>query len=212
MLAAHYSVRAFTRHQVCLIILIEILFEHLVAVGIEWEGSLVVMALRKIVLLGEPILRQKAKKVTRFDESVQQLIDDMIETMQSAPGVGLAAPQVNVPLRVITVDVDDEVTVLVNPEIVEMEGEWEPEEGCLSIPGYVANVKRAERIVVRARGRRGKPMKIKADGMLAHVIQHEVDHLEGILFIDRLPSMDLLRKVPAKGEGEAEEAEEPVTV
>ncbi len=165
------------------------------------------MAVRKIVLLGDPILRQKTKKVSRFDESIQQLIDDMIETMQDAPGVGLAAPQVGVPLRICVVDVDEEVTVLVNPEITEMDGEWEPEEGCLSIPGYVANVKRAERIVVRARGRRGKPIKIKADGLYAHAIQHEVDHLDGILFIDRLPSMDLLRKVPTKQEAEAQEAQ-----
>ena len=168
------------------------------------------MAIRKIVLLGEPILRQKAKRVTRFDESIQRLIDDMIETMVAAPGAGLAAPQVGVPLRVVTIDVEEEITVLVNPEIMEMEGEWEPEEGCLSIPGYVANVKRAERVVVKARNRRGKPIKIKADGLLAHAIQHEVDHLEGILFIDRLPSMDLLRKVPPKETAEVEE--EPVTV
>ncbi|MHB0868135.1 MAG: peptide deformylase [Chloroflexota bacterium] len=167
------------------------------------------MAVRPIVLLGDPVLRQKAKRVTRFGQSIQQLIDDMIETLRAAPGVGLAAPQVGVLLRVVVIDIEDEITVLCNPEITEMEGEYEPEEGCLSIPGYVANVKRALKVTVKARNRRGKEIKIKADELLAHVIQHEADHLDGILFIDRLPSLDLLRKVPA-GDEEAEEGEETV--
>ncbi len=167
------------------------------------------MAIRPIVLLGDPVLRQKAKRVSRFDPSVQQLIDDMIETLRDAPGLGLAAPQVGVLLRIVVIDVDEQITVLCNPEITEMEGEYEPEEGCLSIPGYVANVKRALKVTVKARNRRGKEIKIKADGLLAHVIQHEVDHLDGILFIDRLPSLDLLRKVPAEPE-EAEQGEEAV--
>ncbi len=165
------------------------------------------MAVRPIVLLGDPILRQKAKRVTRFDQSIQQLIDDMIDTMKAAPGLGLAGPQVGTPLRIVVVDVDEQVTVLCNPEITEMEGEYEPEEGCLSIPGYVANVKRALKVTVKARNRRGKEIKIKADGLLAHVIQHEVDHLDGILFIDRLPSLDLLRKVPPRPAADAEEEE-----
>ncbi len=168
------------------------------------------MAVRPIVLLGDPILRQKAKRITRFDPSIQQLIDDMIETMRAAPGTGLAAPQVGVPLRVVVIEVDEQVTVLCNPEITELQGEYEPEEGCLSIPGYVANVKRALKVTVKARNRRGKEIKIKADGLLAHAIQHEVDHLDGILFIDRLPSLDLLRKVPERPEEEAEEEEETV--
>lgn len=165
------------------------------------------MAIRKIVLLGDPILRQKAKRVSRFDKSIQQLIDDMIDTMRDAPGTGLAAPQVGVPLRVAVIEVDEEITVVCNPEIVETEGEYEPEEGCLSIPGYVANVKRALKVVVKAKNRRGKDIKIKAEDLLAHALQHEIDHLDGILFIDRLPSLDLLRKVPPKPEVE-EEAEE----
>lgn len=178
--------------------------------GFEVRGTKGVwtrMAVRKIVLLGDPILRQKAKRVTRFDESIQQLIDDMIETMRDAPGAGLAAPQVGVPLRIAVIEVEDVVTVVCNPEIVEMEGEYEPEEGCLSVPGYVANVKRAFKVVVKAKNRRGKEIKIKAEDLLAHVLQHEIDHLDGILFIDRLPSLDLLRKVPPKRE-EVEEAEE----
>ena len=169
------------------------------------------MAIRPILLLGDPLLRQKAKRVTRFDESIQELIDDMIETLRAAPGLGLAAPQVGVLLRVVVTDVDGQITVLCNPQIVETEGEYEPEEGCLSIPGYVANVKRALKIAVRAKNRRGKEIKIKADGLLAHVIQHEVDHLDGVLFIDRLPSLDLLRKVPSQREvEEAPRAEQPV--
>lgn len=167
------------------------------------------MAIRKIVLLGDPILRQKAKRVSRFDKSIQQLIDDMIDTMRDAPGTGLAAPQVGVPLRVAVIEVDEEITVVCNPEIVETEGEYEPEEGCLSIPGYVANVKRALKVVVKAKNRRGKDIKIKAEDLLAHALQHEIDHLDGILFIDRLPSLDLLRKVPPKKE-EEEDAEEEI--
>lgn len=173
--------------------------------GTKGVGTL--MAIRKIVLLGDPILRQKAKRVSRFDQSIQQLIDDMIDTMRDAPGTGLAAPQVGVPLRVAVIEVDEEITVVCNPEIVETEGEYEPEEGCLSIPGYVANVKRALKVVVKAKNRRGKDIKIKAEDLLAHALQHEIDHLDGILFIDRLPSLDLLRKVPPKPEVE-EEAEE----
>jgi len=174
--------------------------------GIAREAG-VRMALRPIVLLGDPILRQKAKRVTRFDESVQQLIDDMIDTMRDAPGTGLAAPQVGVPLRISVIEVDDKVTVLCNPEIVEMEEEYEPEEGCLSIPGYVANVKRALKVTVKGKNRRGKEIKIKAGDLLAHAIQHEVDHLNGILFIDRLSSLDLLRKVPPPPEVEEGEEE-----
>jgi peptide deformylase len=171
------------------------------------------MAVRPIVLLGDPILRQRAKRISRYDESIQQLIDDMIDTLRDAPGTGLAAPQVGVPLRIAVIDVDDRITVLCNPEIIGMEGEHEPVEGCLSIPGYEANVKRALKVVVKAKNRRGKEIKIKADGLLAHAIQHEVDHLDGILYIDRLASMDLLRKLPARSEeegveeGEAEAAE-----
>ena len=168
------------------------------------------MAVRSIVLLGDPVLRQKAKRVTRFDPSIQQLIDDMIETLRDAPGLGLAAPQVGVPLRIVVIDVDEKITVLCNPEITAMEGEYEPEEGCLSIPGYVANIKRALKVTVKARNRRGKEIKIKADELLAHVIQHEVDHLDGILFIDRLASLDLLRKVPERSEDGADVDEQAV--
>lgn len=166
------------------------------------------MAVRPIVLLGDPVLRQKAKRVTQFNRSIHQLIDDMVDTVRDAPGVGLAAPQVGVPLRVAVIDVEGEITELCNPEITELKGEYEPEEGCLSIPGYVANVKRALEVTVKYRNRHGKLLKLKADGLLAHAIQHETDHLDGILFIDRLPSKDMLRKVPPPSE-ESEERAKP---
>lgn len=169
------------------------------------------MAVRPIVLLGDPILRQKAKRISSYDNSIQQLIDDMVDTLHDAPGTGLAAPQVGVPLRIVVIEVDEQLTIMCNPEIISMEGEYEPVEGCLSIPGYEANVKRALKVVAKAKNRRGKEIKIKAEGLLAHAIQHEVDHLDGILYIDRLASMDLLRKVPTRAEeeesGEAEAAE-----
>jgi len=156
------------------------------------------------------MLRQKAKKVKKIDASLQKLIDDMIETMEDAPGQGLAAPQIGVSLRVIVVDAkpgeddsEDEPTVqlqLINPEILEKRGEVVGEEGCLSIPGYLGNVKRAEFVVVRALNRKGKEIKLKASHNLARVLQHEIDHLDGILFTDRLEKPEDLFRVNEKGE------------
>lgn len=152
------------------------------------------MALRKIVTLPEPILRRKARKVTDFGTELQTLIDDMVETMREAPGVGLAAPQIDVPLRVIVVeygsDEDDEVPpklyTLINPEIIRFAKESEiGTEGCLSIPGIVGDVDRSLSITVKGQNRQGKPMRIKAHGWLARIFQHEVDHLDGVLFTDR---------------------------
>src|SRR5438105_11929440 len=114
------------------------------------------MALRPIVVVGNPVLRQKAKRVTQFDRPIQRLIDDMIETMKAAPGVGLAAPQVGVPLRLAVVDVDDMITVIVNPEIVKSSGEVELDEGCLSVPGFWGRLNRHERVSVKALDRSGK--------------------------------------------------------
>jgi peptide deformylase len=153
------------------------------------------VAVRPILLADNPILRQKSKKVKRIDASIQQLIDDLIDTMRAAPGVGLAAPQIGVLQRVIVVEVDEKLTVLINPELVSASGEWEPEEGCLSLPGYYANVKRAWAVTVRGKDRKGKDVKIKAEGLFAQALQHEIDHLNGILFIDRLESLDQLRRV-----------------
>lgn len=153
------------------------------------------MTIREIVTLPNKILRQKARKVTSFDAELQTLIDDMVDTMRAAPGVGLAAPQVDVPLRVIVVefseDPEDEETppklyTLVNPEIARASAEEElGTEGCLSIPGIVGDVERPLTITVKGLNRRGQSVKIKAGGWLARIFQHEVDHLNGILFVDQ---------------------------
>jgi peptide deformylase len=153
------------------------------------------MSLRKIVTLPDPILRRKAHTVIRFDADLQSLIDDMIETMRVAPGVGLAAPQVGIPNRVIVVEYpeDDEqedapkkLFVVVNPEVKEMSSETELGiEGCLSIPGLHGEVERALAVTVKGQTRRGQPFKIKAKGWMARVFQHEVDHINGVVFTDR---------------------------
>jgi len=171
------------------------------------------MAIRQIVFVGDPVLRQKAQKVRHIDKSLEKLIDDMTETMHAANGIGLAANQVGVLQRVIVVHLpqDDEdpqpskLYALINPEIVSTSQEvLSAEEGCLSIPYYYGEVTRAEAVVVKGRDRKGRELKIKADGFLARVIQHEIDHLNGVLFIDRMESMDKLRYVPAKTEAEVE--------
>jgi peptide deformylase len=159
------------------------------------------VALRPIITYENPRLRKKSVKIKRIDAELQRLIDDMIDTMRAAEGIGLAAPQLGVLLRLIvceyTEENSDEVhqTVLINPEITERQGEWMAEEGCLSIPGYVGTVPRAEFVAVRGKNRFGKDVRIKTDGLLAHILQHEIDHLDGVLYIDYLASPDDLRKV-----------------
>ncbi len=153
------------------------------------------MPLRKIVTLPDPILRRKALTVTRFDAELQSLIKDMIETMRTAPGVGLAAPQVGIPDRLIVVEYpeDDEqedapkkLYVVVNPEIKEISTETELGiEGCLSIPNLHGEVERALSVTVKGQTRRGQPFKIKANGWLARIFQHEIDHVNGVVFTDR---------------------------
>ena len=150
------------------------------------------MALRDILTYPNPLLREKARPVTEFDEMLKAIARDMAETMYAEPGVGLAATQIGVSLRLITIDVREadgeagELLKLANPEIVEREGEIIGEEGCLSVPGVREDVKRAERIKVRAQDLDGQEKIIEAEGFLAVVFQHEIDHLDGILFIDRL--------------------------
>ncbi len=157
------------------------------------------MAVRPIILMDNPSLRRKSKRVRQIDGSVQRLVDDMIETMRAAPGVGLAAPQVGVPLRVIVIQVPDgETMALINPEIVKRAGEQLVEEGCLSLPGYRAMVKRAVNVTAKGRDREGKERRVKADQLLAQALQHEIDHLDGILYIDYLESLDQLYKVEPK--------------
>lgn len=159
------------------------------------------MALRTIVTVPSQVLRRKARTVTTFDKDLQMLVDDMVETMRAAPGVGLAAPQVGVSERVIVVEYAEEeeveegqppkevkprLYVVVNPEIVKTSEDTETGiEGCLSIPELVGEVERKHAIYLRGYNRRGQPMKIKADGWLARIFQHEVDHLDGVLFTDR---------------------------
>lgn len=152
------------------------------------------MALRKVITVPHPTLRKRARKVTDFGPKLQTLIDDMVDTMRDEPGVGLAAPQVDVPLRVIVVEFGDEedetvpprLYTVVNPEITRTSRETViGTEGCLSIPGFVGDVERYEAITVKGFTRRGQPMKLKAKGWLARIFQHEIDHLNGVLFTDR---------------------------
>ena len=154
------------------------------------------MAIRPILSLENPVLRQKAKRIKHINKSLDPMIQDMIDTMHDAPGIGLAAPQIGIPLRLLIIEIEGELTTLVNPEIVKAQGEWEPEEGCLSIPGYVANVKRAWAVTVKAKNRQGRDVRIKGEGLFGQALQHEVDHLDGILYIDRLDNLDQqLRKI-----------------
>jgi peptide deformylase len=148
------------------------------------------MALHEIRVLGDPVLRQEAEPVAVIDDEVRHLIDEMLETMYAADGVGLAAPQIGLSRRIIVIDVHEgEVPAfgLVNPVIVERSDEVERgEEGCLSIPGLKEIVERAARVVVEGLDRDGNPRRIEATGLLARALQHEVDHLDGILFLDRV--------------------------
>ncbi|MBK5106580.1 MAG: peptide deformylase [Anaerolineales bacterium] len=152
------------------------------------------MAIREIITIPHETLRSKARKVTSFEAELQTLIDDMLETMRAAPGVGLAAPQLNIPLRVIVVEFaeseeDEEVTpelyICINPKITPTSAEEEVgTEGCLSIPGIVGDVSRPLGVTVKGLNRHGQPMKLKTTGWLARIFQHEVDHLNGVLFVD----------------------------
>ena len=144
----------------------------------------------------DSVLRQKAKRVSRIDGSVQRLIDDMVETMQQANGAGLAAPQVGVPLRVIVVQMPGEEPVaIINPEIVKRTGEQEVTEGCLSVPGYYGDIKRSAGVVVKGKNRNGKAIRIRAEGLMAEALEHEIDHLDGRLYIDHVEATDKLHKV-----------------
>ena len=155
------------------------------------------MAILRIRTNPDPVLRKKAKKVTSLDSSVQKLIDNMIDTLEESQGVGLAANQVGIPLRIVVIHMPDEdFMVLVNPEIVEKKGERRVVEGCLSIPGYQAEITRAQSVKVKARDRNGKLIRKKAsENLLAHCMEHEIDHLNGILYIDYLTDLDELVKV-----------------
>lgn len=139
----------------------------------------------EIVKQGHPVLRQKAKRVERVDQEIRNLADEMLKAMYEANGVGLAAPQVAVPVRLVVIDVGDGPVTLINPEVIKREGEEEDIEGCLSIPGLYGVVNRAAKVAVAALDRNGNPAVISGEGLLARALQHEIDHLDGILFVDR---------------------------
>ncbi|HHH45621.1 MAG TPA: peptide deformylase [Thiotrichales bacterium] len=147
------------------------------------------MAILDILHFPDPRLRRRAAPVAQVDDAIRQTVDDMFETMYAAPGIGLAAVQVNIPKRIIVIDISeekDQPLCLINPEILSREGTEEMDEGCLSVPGIYEKVQRAERIRVRALDREGTPFELEADGLLAVCVQHEIDHLDGKLFVDYL--------------------------
>jgi peptide deformylase len=154
------------------------------------------MAILEILEFPDPRLRTRAQPVARVDDSIRRLIADMFETMYAAPGIGLAASQVNVHQRLLVIDISEERNqplAFVNPEILAREGDEETEEGCLSVPGIYDKVRRAERITVRALDRNGISFEMQADGLLAVCIQHEMDHLDGKLFVDYLSELKRTR-------------------
>jgi peptide deformylase len=175
--------------------------------------------MREICLVGDPILRKKARKVTRFGDGLATLVQDMTEVMRASSGVGLAAPQIGVSERVIVVETskDEEepgsgrLYAIVNPEIIRPSEEMEDGlEGCLSVPGYVGEVTRHQAVTIKGRDLKGRKIRVKAQGFLARAFQHEVDHLNGELFIDKLTAPDRVWRVE-EGEEEAAEAEGDTT-
>ena len=164
------------------------------------------MVVRRILTADEPILREKTKRVADFDASLRRLLDDLLETMRDAPGIGLAANQVGVPLQVAVIEIDGKVTELINPKLVRRSGSVVDWEGCLSIPGFVAEVERAEKVTVKARDRHGKEFRIKGDELLGRALQHEIDHLNGVLYIDYLESLEELVRVSEASDAVKEEA------
>ena len=162
------------------------------------------MTVRPIVLLGDPRLRLRGETVDGFGKYLHELLDDLAATMRAAPGVGLAAPQFGEPLRACVVEVESHLYELVNPRIVRTSGEDRDLEGCLSIPGYVAYVTRPERVWIVAQNRFGKKYKVSGSALLGRALQHELDHLDGKLYIDYLESMDELIAV---GQGNEDDEE-----
>lgn len=154
------------------------------------------MAVLPLRFVPDPVLRRRAKRVTSLDGSIQKLIDDMLETMPAASGVGLAAPQVGVSLRLVVIGMPgEEPVVLINPEVVKRSGEREVDEGCLSVPGYRGKVKRSEAVTVKARDRGWKECRFKGTELLGQVLEHEIDHLNGVLYIDSIENPDDLYSI-----------------
>ena len=150
------------------------------------------MALRNIVTEEDPVLRKKSRPVTEVNDRIRTILDDMAETMHAAYGVGLAAPQVGILRRMFVVQVDDEhLYELINPEIVEADGDQYGEEGCLSVPGYVGLVHRPEHVKIRGLDRNGKPVEYEGEGLLARAFMHEYDHLDGIIYTDKADNVHI---------------------
>jgi len=168
------------------------------------------MSVRPIILLGDPRLRMKGEPVDSFGKALHELLDDLADSMRDAPGVGLAAPQLGEPLQACVVGVEGQLHELVNPRIVRSSGNDDDLEGCLSIPGFVAYVTRREKVWVAAQNRFGRKIKLAGIGLLARALQHELDHLDGKLYIDYLDSLDDLIPV-GKGEDGEEGAEVAAT-
>ena len=165
-----------------------------------FRGSMAVLQIRT---LPDPVLRQKAKRVTKVDDSIQKLIDDMIDMLQANSGVGLAAPQIGIPLRIAVIEVPgEEVITLINPVVIKREGERVLGEACLSVPGYHGEIKRSLIVKVKAQDRQGKEIRLKGEDLLAQVLEHEIDHLNGTLYIDHIESPEKLFKVEAVQEQE----------
>jgi peptide deformylase len=166
------------------------------------------MTIRTILTLGDPRLRLRGETVDSFGKPLHELIDDLTQTMRDAPGVGLAAPQIGVAQRVCVIEVQGQLHELVNPRIVRDSGSDRDLEGCLSIPGYVAYVKRKAKVWVEAQNRHGRPIRLASEGLLARAVQHELDHLAGKLYIDYLDSFDELIPVSRLHEEVADGAEQ----
>ena len=171
------------------------------------------LTVHPIRLLPDPVLRRKAVRVPAIDASIHRLIEDMIESMYAANGVGLAAPQIGVSLRVVVIGMpEEEPFALINPEIVKRSGERTVDEGCLSLPGYRGELTRSTLVIAKGLDPSGKQVRIKAkDNLLAQALEHETDHINGTLYVDHLPSMDVLRRIDQpdeEDEAEAAEAEE----
>lgn len=159
------------------------------------------MALLQLRYVPDPVMRQKAKRVPGMDPKLEKLIDNMLETMPAINGVGLAAPQVGVSLRLAVIQMpDEEPVVLINPEIVKRSGERTIDEACLSIPGYRGQIKRSVSVTVKARNIHGKQFRLKGEGLLAQALEHEIDHLNGVLYIDHLESPDDLYRIEHREE------------
>ena len=154
----------------------------------------------------DTILRGKAKKVSRINASIEWIVASMIETMRKANGIGLAAPQIGVPLRIVTLQMPGEdPLVLINPEVIERAGEQEVTEGCLSVPGYYGTIKRPAELVVKGKNEHGMMIRIEASGLMAEALDHEIDHLDGRLYIDHIDREDSLYKIRSVGQDSIED-------